>query len=200
MRYILNDSGYIEAVSFNNAMMCSNKTCTEYTGTVPTGYENLAEWSENANINAYKIVNGNLTYDSTEDARLQSLWESQLSNSSGETNTNNYSTEEQVIGTWFGKPLYRKVIQKTVAANDTPSFNLSDLGINNADVIFIDVGNSTAHYNTPVGGSYSSINFYSGTNDYGNVYVNYDRQLVIKNISGSNRDMYITLKYTKTTD
>ena len=112
-----------------------------------------------------------------------------------------YSTSEQMIGTWVdGKPLYRKTIQKTVAANATLNFNLTDLGINNADVIFIDVGNSTAHYNTPVGGAYSSINFYSGTNDYGNVYVNYDRQLVIKNNSGSNRDMYITLKYTKTTD
>ena len=77
MRYILNDLGYIQAVSFNNAMVCNNKTCTEYTGIVPTGYESLAEWNENANINAYKIVEGNLTYDSEEDTRLQSLWASQ---------------------------------------------------------------------------------------------------------------------------
>ena len=77
MRYILNDNGYIQAVSFNNLLECQNKTCTEYTGTVPTGYENLAIWSETANINAYKIVNGNLVFDSEEDARLQSLWGSQ---------------------------------------------------------------------------------------------------------------------------
>ena len=77
MRYILNDSGYIQAVSFNNLLECQNKTCTEYTGEIPTGYETLAEWSENANINAYKIVEGNLTYDSEEDARLQSLWANQ---------------------------------------------------------------------------------------------------------------------------
>jgi hypothetical protein len=77
MRYILNDSGFIQAVSFNNPMICNNKTCTEYTGEIPTGYETLAIWSETANINAYKIVNGNLTYDSEEDARLQSLWDSQ---------------------------------------------------------------------------------------------------------------------------
>ena len=83
MRYILNDSGYIQAVSFNNLLECQNKTCTEYTGTIPTGYENLAIWSETANINAYKIVNGNLTYDSEEDARLQSLWASQEASSSG---------------------------------------------------------------------------------------------------------------------
>lgn len=77
MRYILNDSGYIETISFTHEIECNNKTCTEYTGTTPSGYESLAEWSENANINAYKIVEGNLTYDSEEDARLQNLWASQ---------------------------------------------------------------------------------------------------------------------------
>jgi hypothetical protein len=96
MRYILNDSGYIQAVSFNNLLECQNKTCTEYTGTVPTGYETLAEWSENANINAYKIVDSNLVFDSEEDARLQSLWANQeasdgeiilYENSSGTTGT-----------------------------------------------------------------------------------------------------------------
>lgn len=84
MRYILNDSGYIETISFNYQVECNNKSCIEYTGEVPTGYENLSEWSELANINAYKIVEGNLTFDSTEDTRLQELWASQqISNSSG---------------------------------------------------------------------------------------------------------------------
>ena len=77
MRYILNDSGYIQAVSFNNLLQCQNKTCTEYTGEIPIGYENLAIWSETANINAYKIENGNLAFDSEENERLQSLWATQ---------------------------------------------------------------------------------------------------------------------------
>ena len=97
MRYILNDSGYIQAVSFNNLLECQNKTCTEYTGSVPTGYENLAIWSETANINAYKIVDGNLTYDSEEDARLQSLWASQESGSVNDAeilNTKSTSTTD----------------------------------------------------------------------------------------------------------
>ena len=81
MRYILNDTSYIETVSFGCSIECKDKTCTEYTGTIPEGYETLAIWSETANINAYKIVDGNLTYDNEEDARLQALWESQLSNS-----------------------------------------------------------------------------------------------------------------------
>lgn len=131
MRYILNDSGYIEAISFNNAMTCNNKSCTEYTGSVPTGYESLEEWNENANINAYKIVDGNLTYDSAEDTRLQALWESQLNANSV---TTKYSTEEQIIGTWIdGKPLYRKVIAGTTSLNENgeriTSINLSSLNI-----------------------------------------------------------------------
>lgn len=77
MRYILNDLGYIETISFSCEIECNGKTCTEYTGAIPTGYETLAEWSENANINAYKIVDGNLTYDSNEDTRLQNLWANQ---------------------------------------------------------------------------------------------------------------------------
>ena len=122
MRYILNDSGYIETVSFNGLVECNDKTCTEYTGTIPTGYENLAEWSENANINAYKIVEGNLVFDSDEDTRLQNLWTSQKTNGTGgETNTNNYSTEEQVIGTWIdGKPIYRRVIQHGLIGTTNP--------------------------------------------------------------------------------
>lgn len=97
MRYILNDSGFIETISFTHEVECNNKTCTEYTGTVPTGYETLAIWSETANINAYKIVNGNLTYDSEEDARLQSLWASQQTSNMNDAevlNTKNNSTTD----------------------------------------------------------------------------------------------------------
>lgn len=77
MRYILNSSGFIEAISFSNELECNNKTCVEYKGSIPSGYGSLAEWSETANINAYKIVDGNLTFDSTENTRLQNLWKSQ---------------------------------------------------------------------------------------------------------------------------
>ena len=49
----------------------------------------------------------------------------------------NYSTEEQVIGTWFGKPLYRKVVQYTLTATDGyPQF---DTGIRDIDYAMIDM-------------------------------------------------------------
>ena len=51
MRYELDANGYILAVYFG----CCSGTgqCKEYTGTVPSGYNDLNEWSENALINAY---------------------------------------------------------------------------------------------------------------------------------------------------
>lgn len=70
MRYILDDNGYIEACSctpFN----CNDKSCQEYTGTIPEGYNSLKEWACTANIGAYKIVDGNLTYDATRNAEIE---------------------------------------------------------------------------------------------------------------------------------
>jgi hypothetical protein len=74
MRYILDDNGYIDSVSctpFN----CKDKSCQEYTGTIPDGYLTLDEWALNANIRAYKIVDNNLVYDETKDAELKAEWE-----------------------------------------------------------------------------------------------------------------------------
>lgn len=78
MRYILDDLGYIETISFLHEIECNNKTCTEYTGSIPEGYSSLLEWSENAVIQAYKITNGNLVYDASKEAELEANWEKQL--------------------------------------------------------------------------------------------------------------------------
>lgn len=113
MRYILDDRGYVKYCS-NTYITCENKTCTSYEGTIPNGYETIEEWVQKANIRAYKIVDGNLTYDSDEDARLQEEYKK---------SSYTYSTEEKVIGTWIdGKPIYRKVI----AVNQSIS-NMSEI-------------------------------------------------------------------------
>lgn len=70
MRYELNTNGYINKVFFG----CYSGTCTLYKGTIPEGYSSLMNWADNANIMAYKIVNGNLTYDANKDAELQKEW------------------------------------------------------------------------------------------------------------------------------
>ncbi len=77
MRYILNDDGYIDEISFDNVLECKNKICIEYTGSIPTGYTSLEEWSENAIIQAYKVESGNLVYYQAKETELQSLWNNQ---------------------------------------------------------------------------------------------------------------------------
>ena len=158
MRYILNDSGYIQAVSFNNLLECQNKTCTEYTGTVPTGYESLAIWSENANINAYKIVNGNLVFDSGEDARLQSLWASQEVNSGTSLN--------EVINLLFPVGKVEVFFDNADHSNylgftwERTSIGKVPIGINTSDADFNTIGKT--------GGSKSNAYNFSHTHTTGN--------------------------------
>ena len=77
MRYILNNENYIEEISFSNEIECNSKTCVEYMGIVPTGYSSLLEWSEIAVIQAYKIVDGNLTHDPDKETALKNEWATQ---------------------------------------------------------------------------------------------------------------------------
>lgn len=69
MRYIADSNGYLLYVSFGADIKCDGDECTEYTGTVPDGYESLDEWysEESEKIYMWKIVSGNLTADSSAD-------------------------------------------------------------------------------------------------------------------------------------
>jgi hypothetical protein len=73
MFYILDELSYIEEVS-THYIERDNKTCTEYTGAIPEGYETLDDWVLNANIRAYKIVSNNLIYDADRAAALENEW------------------------------------------------------------------------------------------------------------------------------
>lgn len=70
MRYELCENGYISKAFFG----CYSGSCTLYEGDIPEGYTSLVEWADNANIRAYKIVDGNLTYDAERDEELQEEW------------------------------------------------------------------------------------------------------------------------------
>jgi len=74
VRYILDDLGFVEEVSFGGIIECNNKTCTEYTGEVPEGYDSLIDWFEKANIRAYKIEDGNLVYNEFRALELETEW------------------------------------------------------------------------------------------------------------------------------
>lgn len=109
-----------------------------------------------------------------------------------------YSAEEQVIGTWFGKPIYRKsffVSGFPTFTNNKYSFNHN---IENFGVclkiygVLYDTGNQ-AYFNLPyVGRGSVDIMLYSTSSL---IYVE-------QSPYGNNRlkDFYITIEYTKTTD
>ena len=73
MRYELDEDGYIYQVYFG----CASGTCQSYEGEVPDGYSDLQEWYEEncTTINAWKIVDGNLTLDTAKEANLQAIHE-----------------------------------------------------------------------------------------------------------------------------
>lgn len=75
MRYILDEDGYILEINWG----CTTGECTAYTGAVPSGYDSLEDWYNNANVRAYKIVDGNLVYDAERDAELQAQYELEAS-------------------------------------------------------------------------------------------------------------------------
>lgn len=67
MRYIADANGYLKEVSFGATIECNGAGCTEYTGSVPSGYDSLVAWfvAEADKLYRWKIVNGELTLDST---------------------------------------------------------------------------------------------------------------------------------------
>lgn len=108
---------------------------------------------------------------------------------------NTYSTDEVKIGTWFGKPLYRKVIPITTY---TGSFTVNH-NISNLDLVVNFVGkfkradgiqNSTKNSNDNYG-----INIYDISNTNFEVVIgsNLKNNLAVTNL-------FVILEYTKTTD
>lgn len=86
----------IKASTLNEMQSNIEESCVEVSPTQPETGEKV--WIDNEN-NIIKAKNNDGTFKTIYD-------ESKM-------NKTNYSTEEQVIGTWFGKPLYMKTIVYT---------------------------------------------------------------------------------------
>lgn len=67
MRYIVNSDDYVVAISFGSDIVYADCECTEYKGNIPSGYSSLEEWylEEELTLWRWKIIEGNLTLDST---------------------------------------------------------------------------------------------------------------------------------------
>lgn len=183
MKYILDSSGYIESASCN-PISCDDKVSQEYTGAIPDGYETFDEWILNANIRAYKIVNNNLVYDEAKDAALQEEWEQ-----TGHYNT--FSDKEVIIGTWFGKPLYRK----TFTIDALPNNGFNDYSIGMSNIITRDIKGCIIRDTDGL-----QLGFYQSTITQVQVR-NYGEILRIVTTDDYSRySGHVTLEYTKTTD
>ena len=94
MRYIADANGYVKQISFGAMISCDGKSCTEYTGKVPSGYSRLEYWytAEKDHLYRWKIVGGNLTLDPNATAP-ETAWEHPTMTTGVE-----YRTAEQHMG------------------------------------------------------------------------------------------------------
>lgn len=119
-----------------------------------------------------------------------------------EANNNNYSTEEQIIGTWLdGKPLYRKTIVIDITTDDTKYYehNISDV-----DIIYIDIGNTFIICSDERICSFIMLGIGEGNvvDGYTTMIQSLDKTSIkVRSCTnGVTGKGYVTLKYTKTTD
>lgn len=102
-----------------------------------------------------------------------------------------YSLEEQVIGTWLGKPLYRKVIEYTFLEANTP----------NAVTTIPNLEYFTKIEGFFVEGINRFLVPYSYNNEAINCYTSNNTLYEVHNYSfPNNKTAFITIEYTKTTD
>lgn len=110
-----------------------------------------------------------------------------------------YSADEVIIGTWMGKPLYRKVLIFNSTINGNTEFSLAH-NITNYERVWIDVSN-TFIYSNLYTSSVPSIGYYQNLTDKLNIYIYGDYVVFYSNGGwGETWTKVVTLNYTKTTD
>ena len=110
-----------------------------------------------------------------------------------------YSTDEVRIGTWLGKPLYRKVLTGTMPSNafvDIP-INVSNIDISNT---MVEIGYTKASSGTrPIPFINTSIDTTIAAHPIVSNNTNYIR-VATNTTNYSGYQFYIPIRYTKTTD
>jgi hypothetical protein len=111
--------------------------------------------------------------------------------------SDNYSTTETKIGTWLGKPLYRKVYSFNVSSNGVSSVDLDNISY---DKIWLNMGKSFVQSSTRSQG-FARADYRDTIHDVGFFIAIDTKRLTV--VSGSNAvagTAYATVEYTKTTD
>lgn len=135
MRYILDSFGYIEEVTFGGLIQCNDKSCTEYNGEIPDGYESLEDWQIKANIRAYKIVDNNLVYDENRDLELKSQFEIEAEENSPATRKwvrNQAGKESTIVIDEFSS---NASDSKLVVINDSGAYDIPEIVLNSENEV-----------------------------------------------------------------
>ena len=110
---------------------------------------------------------------------------------------NEYSTSEVRIGTWLGKPLYRKTITISTLPNNGYNEYIIFTDTSVIDKCFLDEAHSYIDDN----GNYLPCNFYYDTSNTITILITSAKKMRIStNRDRSNNTAEITINYTKTTD
>ena len=119
----------------------------------------------------------------------------------------NYSLEEQVIGSWIdGKPLYQKTIITTAPETTTDGIQVQKtIDLSSLDIDFLTKSEGTVVSDTTIHSYPPAVSYVNSTNSTAVLtqwYVKSSKMLTISNNykSYNNRDIYVTIQYTKTTD
>ena len=111
-------------------------------------------------------------------------------------NNHTYSTEETKVGTWNGKPVYRKTIVISNVTETNKTYDLSSLSI---ETCMIDSSHSyfeQGNYQIPIG-------CYGGTTDYSRAFYQKNTKTLYVQFGTTytmSKNIHITIEYTKTTD
>jgi hypothetical protein len=76
MRYVIDESNYVKAISFGTTMEYNECVCVEYTGPVPSGWNDLEAWyfDEGNKLWRWQIIDGELVMDESATAPQEGNW------------------------------------------------------------------------------------------------------------------------------
>jgi hypothetical protein len=169
MRYILDNEGYVELCSKTH-IECNGRGCTEYTGIIPAGYNSLEEWAANANIRAYKVVDGNLVYDFARDEALQEIYNKEAEDHKPLCKNDLYEVDEKINQNdtslkeqYTTNLAYGRIARTSNAMPLSPNIKVKDISCYAYDKIKLIASNKNLLPNTATSKTISGVRFKQNT-------------------------------------
>lgn len=115
----------------------------------------------------------------------------------GDIKSENYSTTEQVVGTWIdNKPIYQITLQATTTSSSTET-NIDLTNIIPTFDYILSIDGTVVN----TSGMYHPIAYWKSNTDFANIYISASKKIWFQSGSSNGYGTFtLTLKYTKTTD